>query len=242
MARLPRIDLAGVPQHVIQRGNNRSACFFSEADYAFYLECMGKAAVKYECAVHAYVLMTNHVHILLTPGRAGSVAHLMQSIGRSYVRYINNRYKRTGTLWEGRYKSCLIDSERYLLTCCRYIERNPVRAGMVPYAEDYRWSSYAVHAQGLPSDLIVAHPLYLGLGKNNEERMQAYKALFDRRMEDATDLKILRVETNRCGVAGSERFKDEMETALARRLRPGKAGRRWKRGGGEAGATELMLL
>jgi putative transposase len=223
MARLPRIDLAGIPQHVIQRGNNRSACFFADADYAFYLECLSRAAARYECAIHAYVLMTNHVHLLVTPAGVGLVAHMMQSIGRSYVRYINGVYKRTGTLWEGRYKSSLIDSERYLLSCYRYIELNPVRAGLVHRAEDYRWSSYTAHVRGEPNNVINDHPLYLAMGKDAKERMLAYRALFSDQMDD--DQKLIRREVNRSGVLGGERFKDEIEAALARRVRPGKAGR-----------------
>jgi putative transposase len=225
MARLPRIELAGIPQHVIQRGNNRSVCFFAEDDYAFYLECLNKASVKYECAVHAYVLMTNHVHLLLSPAGVGAVAHMMQSIGRSYVRYINAAHKRTGTLWEGRYKASLIDSERYLLTCYRYIELNPVRAGMVQRAEDYPWSSHATHVKEVPSNVVVDHPLYVALGKDAKERALAYQALFSHQIDDGDDLKLIRSEANRSGVLGGERFKDEIEAALARRVRPGKAGR-----------------
>jgi putative transposase len=225
MARLPRIDIAGVPTHVIQRGNNRTACFFAEADYGYYLEFLSKAAKKCACAVHAYVLMTNHVHLLLTPSDVGAVANVMQSLGRNYVKYVNAAYKRTGTLWEGRYKSSLIDSERYLLACYRYIEQNPVRAGMVKQADDYRWSSYRVHVQGLPSDLIVDHPVYTALGKDGKERAEAYRRLVENHTESADDIQHIRSETNRGGVAGSDRFKDEIESALSRRVRPGQSGR-----------------
>ena len=223
--RLPRINLAGVPQHVIQRGNNRSVCFFEEADYEFYLKCLRKAVAKYKCAVHAYVLMTNHVHLLLTPAEAGSVARVMQSVGRSYAGYINAVYKRTGTLWEGRYKAGLIDSERYLFSCYRYIELNPVRAGIVQSAEDYPWSSHAAHIKGLPDGLIVDHPLYTALGKDVAERTRSYLSIFSDRIEDAADVKLIRSETSRGGVVGGETFKDQIEAALARRVRPGKAGR-----------------
>ena len=231
MARLPRIELAGVPQHVIQRGNNRAVCFFAEADYAFYLECLNKASVKYECDVHAYALMTNHVHLLLSPARVGAVAHMMQSIGRSYVRHVNVVYKRTGTLWEGRYKASLIDTERYLLSCYRYIELNPVRAGMVQRAEEYHWSSHAAHVKAAPSSMIVDHPLYVALGKDAKERAMAYLKLFRDQTDDAADFKMIRSEANRSGVLGRERFKDEMEAALARRVRPGKAGRPRRKSG-----------
>jgi putative transposase len=225
MARLPGIDMAGVPTHVIQRGNNRTACFFAEADYAHYLEFLSKAAKKCACAVHACVLMTNHVHLLLTPSGVGAVANLMQSLDRNYVKYVNAACKRTGTLREGRYKSSLIDSERYLLACYRYIERNPVRAGMVKQADDYRWSSYGVHAQGLPSDLIVDHPVYTARGKDEKERAEAYRGLVENHTESADDIQHIRNETNRGGVAGSDRFKDEIESALSRRVRPGQSGR-----------------
>ncbi len=225
MARLPRIDMAGVPTHVIQRGNNRTACFFVDADCVYYLECLRKAAKKCECAIHAYVLMTNHVHLLITPDGVGAVANLMQSLGRNYVKYVNAVHRRTGTLWEGRYKSSLIDSERYLLACYRYIERNPVRAGMVKQAEDYRWSSYRVHAHGLPSDLIVDHPVYTALGKDEKERAKAYQGLVDDRIDNVDDIRNIRSETNRGGVVGSDLFKDTIERALTRRVRPGKSGR-----------------
>jgi len=146
MARKPRVFLQGVAQHVVQRGNNREPCFFAEADYQFYLECLAESATKYACQLHAYVLMTNHVHLLVTPENESSLSGMMQSLGRRYVRYVNHTYKRTGTLWEGRYKSSLVQSENYLLTCSRYIELNPVRANMVETPAEYRWSSYGHNA------------------------------------------------------------------------------------------------
>ena len=137
MARKPRFGLSAVPQHVIQRGNNREPCFFSEADYQFYLEYIRDAAERYQCAVHAYVLMTNHVHLLVSPEKHDSVPRFMQHIGRRYVQYINYAYRRSGTLWEGRYKASLVDVEKYLFTCYRYIELNPVRADMVRSPSEY---------------------------------------------------------------------------------------------------------
>lgn len=139
MARLPRYFMEGQPQHAIQRGNNRAPVFGAEDDYRFYLECLQEAAVRHGCAIHAYVLMTNHVHLLVTPETEGSLPKTLQSVGRRYVQYFNYTYGRTGTLWEGRYRATVIDSEHYLLTCMRYIELNPVRAGMVPQPEGYRW-------------------------------------------------------------------------------------------------------
>ncbi len=146
MPRQQRYRLPGVPQHVIQRGNNRQVTFFDNMDYRKYLDCLETAGDKYDCAIHAYVLMTNHVHLLMTPSEPDSISKVMQSVGRQYVQYINWSYKRTGTLWEGRYKASPIESERYLLTCYRYIELNPVRAGMVASPADYAWSSYRHNA------------------------------------------------------------------------------------------------
>jgi putative transposase len=149
MARLPRFVIPGQPQHVIQRGNDRQAIFRVEQDYSFYLEKLQEAAEKHQCDIHAYVLMTNHVHLLITPHTETGIGKTLQSIGRYYVQYFNHCYKRTGTLWEGRYKATLIDSEGYLLTCMRYIELNPVRANnMVNHPSDYPWSSYRSNALG----------------------------------------------------------------------------------------------
>ena len=149
MARLQRIVVPGQALHIVQRGNNRQAVFFAEEDYLFYLDSLGRAAENTGCQIHAYVLMSNHVHLLVTPQSEEGPSRLMQSVGRSYVRYVNAAYRRSGTLWEGRFKSALIDSERYLLVCSRYIELNPVRARMVERPDDYRWSSYRANALGL---------------------------------------------------------------------------------------------
>ena len=148
MARLGRYLLPEQPLHVIQRGNNRAPIFFGVEDYARYRAWLAAAAAEYGCAIHAYVLMTNHVHLLVTPRQAESLPRAMQSLGRRYVRYVNAAYHRTGTLWEGRYRAAPIDSEAYLLACSRYIELNPVRAGMVRHPRDYRWSSWHANAQG----------------------------------------------------------------------------------------------
>ena len=146
MSRQPRLDLPDVPQHVVQRGNDRIACFRDDTDRHLYLKTLGDVATSFSCALHAYVLMTNHVHLLVTPSDAGSVARLMQSLGRRYVSAFNHRHERTGTLWEGRYKSCLVDCGRYLLACDRYIELNPVRAGLAQRPGDYRWSSHRANS------------------------------------------------------------------------------------------------
>ena len=169
MSRPPRLELPGVPLHVIQRGNNRAACFFGEVDRRFYLQCLAKSAARTDCAIHAYVLMTNHVHLLVTPGAPGSAAAMLQDIGRRYVRVINTIHGRTGTLWEGRFKSSLVDTERYLLTCHRYIELNPVRAGLAAHPSAYPWSSHAHYAAGKSNNLITEHAAFRGLGATPAE-------------------------------------------------------------------------
>ena len=179
MARLPRIVVPGQPQHVIQRGNNRDITFVAEEDYQFYLEKLTEACQRFNCDLHAYVLMTNHVHLLMTPHTENGLSKVMQSLGRIYVQYFNYRYKRTGTLWEGRYKATLLDSERYLLTCYRYIELNPVRAGMVSDPAEYPWSSYCENALGKDTHKLKPHDLYCRLGQTKEERTQAYQILFE---------------------------------------------------------------
>ncbi len=157
MPRRARLSLPGIPWHIIQRGNNRAVCFHAEADYQFYLHYLNEFANKFGCQLHAYVLMTNHVHLLLTPAREDSAGLLMKHLGQRYVQYVNRTYQRTGTLWEGRFRSCLTQTEDYVLACYRYIELNPVRAGMVMKPQDYRWSSYHANGLGKPNALITPH-------------------------------------------------------------------------------------
>ena len=177
MARLPRLTLLGYPHHIIQRGNNRQAIFATAADYQTMLDLLAENARKFDVAVHAYVLMSNHFHLLATPHTADGLPQMMQAVGRSYVRYFNDSQKRSGTLWEGRYKSTLIQTERYLLACMVYIDLNPVRAGLVAQAGDYPWSSYG-HYTGLRSDkLITPHPLVWELGNTPFAREAAYAEL-----------------------------------------------------------------
>jgi len=223
MSRQPRFVLPGQPQHVIQRGNNRDIIFVCDDDYRFYLEKLGDACKRFECELHAYVLMTNHVHLLMTPQTTQSISKVMQSVGRYYVQYFNHQYQRTGTLWEGRYKSSLLDSESYLLTCHRYIELNPVRAGMVDHPSDYPWSSYACNAVGKINPLISPHALYLQLGASDEERRNNYRELFDAHI-DARDLNEIRDATNKSWVLGSDRFKEDIEALTARQAKPKKRG------------------
>jgi putative transposase len=213
-----------MPQHIVQRGNNRSACFFDPADYRFYLDSLSRAAQRHACAVHAYVLMTNHVHLLVTQEVEYGVSHLMQSVGRKYVRYINDRYRRTGTLWEGRYKASLIDAESYLLTCYRYIELNPVRAAMVERPGQYAWSSYRYNGLGKSDALVTPHEVYVALDDGGEERRAVYRGLFSQHV-DGEMLRSIRITLNRELVMGTEKFKDRIERQLARRVKPGKAGR-----------------
>lgn len=228
MPRSARIKHSGAPQHVIQRGNNRTACFFADEDYRTYLGSLLDGATRYGCDIHAYVLMTNHVHLLVTPETDESLSLMMRYLGSRYVQYVNHTYRRSGTLWEGRYKSSLIDSEGYLLTCCRYIELNPVRAGMVEGASGYKWSSYGAHALGQANQLIRHHPCYLALGATDEARRAAYQNLFHNQVDDAS-LKAIREAVNSGTVLGSERFKDEIEAVLARSVRLGMPGRPKKR-------------
>lgn len=224
MARLPRYCLPDYPQHVIQRGNNRSPIFVSEEDYSCYTNCLLDALPRYAAEIHAYVFMTNHVHLLITPRRPDSLARILQSVGRRYVRYFNDRYQRTGTLWEGRYKATIIDSELYLLRCSRYLDLNPVRAGMVAHPGDYRWSSYSAHADGAADRLIVEHPCYLALGSTPEERQGAYRALFENPESDLP-VDAIREATNKAWVLGSGPFQRQIATAIQRRVRPMPLGR-----------------
>ena len=216
MARLPRFVIPGQPQHVIQRGNNRQAIFCTESDYHFYLEKLYEAAQKHRCDIHAYVLMTNHVHLLVTPQSEEGIGKMMQMLGRYYVQYFNYSYKRTGTLWEGRYKATVIDTEQYLLTCMRYIELNPVRAqGMVDHPSEYPWSSYRCNALGEAVRLVMAHQEYKHLGTTSEQRESAYRQLFHSHISDMT-LEAIREATNKAWVLGSESFKHRMEKELNR--------------------------
>ncbi len=217
MPRRMRLDLPGVPLHVVQRGNNRQGTFFADADRLFYLQCLREAAEQHSCDIHAYVLITNHVHLLVTPYVSRAVSRLMQSVGRRYVQYVNYTYRRTGTLWEGRFKASLVEDEPYLLRCYRYIELNPVRAKMVDRPDQYRWSSFAYHALGESNPLIRDHPLYIALGRTADERRHAYQTLF-RHQVDLPELKEIREALNYELVLGTEGFRQKLEGALGRRV------------------------
>lgn len=224
MPRRARLSIPGIPWHIIQRGNNRSVCFYAEEDYQFYLHYLEEFAAKFGCAVHAYVLMTNHVHLLLTPQQSDSAALLMKHLGQRYVQYINRTYRRSGTLWEGRFRSCVTQTEDYVLACYRYIELNPVRAGMVMRPQDYRWSSYHANAMGKESSLIVPHAEFQRLGRTDVVRREAYRALFKAHLDEEIVGQI-RSATNGNYALGGERFQREIETALGRRAKRGKSGR-----------------
>ena len=215
MARQPRIDLPGIPQHVVQRGNDRQACFASEADYLRYLQELREASSKHDCAVHAYVLMTNHVHLLATPTATGAISRMMQAVGRRYVGSFNARYRRTGTLWEGRFKAALVDTDRYLLTCYRYIELNPVRAHMTNDPADYPWSSYHHNAMGQSTPLITPHQQYMLLATTPAARQAVYRALVHEHVEEK-HLDDLRQHTKQQRAWGSASFQQQIE-ALAQR-------------------------
>lgn len=218
---------AGFPQHVIQRGNNCEACFFADEDYAAYLHWLERAANVYRVAIHAYVLMANHVHLLATPGMDGGISRMMQYLGRHYVQYVNRTYHRSGTLWERRFRAHLVETGRYLLTLYRYIERNPVRAGVVETPEQYRWSSIGDHLNPGNGSFLVDHEAYLRLGETSQDRARVYAALVGQPLE-APVLCEIRTAANRGIVLGSERFKDELESQLGRRVRLGKPGRKPK--------------
>ncbi len=224
MPRRARLSLPGIPWHIIQRGNNRAVCFCAEQDYRRYLDELADLSRRFACRVHAYVLMTNHVHMLLTPEKADSAARLMKHLGQRYVQYFNRAYRRSGTLWDGRFRSCLTQSEDYVLACYRYIELNPVRAGMVRHPRDYRWSSFHANGDGRPDPLLSPHEEYLRLARTDSERLVAYRALFRPPM-DPQLIDAIRQATNGNYVLGGKRFQREMGALLKRRVTRGVAGR-----------------
>jgi len=217
MARLPRLCLPDIPQHIIQRGTNRQVCFAAPDDFAAYAHWLAKAAKDNDVAIHAWVFMTNHVHLLVTPKSDGGISKMMQNLGRHYVRYFNHTYKRTGTLWEGRFKSCVIDSENYLLICQRYIELNPVRAGMVETPEQYAWSSYHANGLGKPAKFWTPHGEYLKLGQTDGERIKAYQALFSSQV-DQNIVKDIRASVQKELALGNDKFKQQIEALTGRRV------------------------
>jgi putative transposase len=224
MPRRARLRLAGLPLHIIQRGNNRTACFFTDEDYALYLHHLGEMAREFHCALHAYVLMTNHVHLLLTPALPDGPSLLMKHLGQRYVQYVNRSYRRSGTLWEGRFRSSIVQESGYFLRCHCYIELNPVRADMVRHPRDFPWSSYRANAGLAASRLLTPHGEYLTLGKHESERATAYQELF-RSTLDPAQVEEIRSTVNGGFALGSERFKAQIAAMLERRVEPGAPGR-----------------
>jgi len=220
----PRFNLPGVPQHIIQRGNYREPCFNSAEDYRRYLVDLKQSALKYHCHIHAYVLMTNHIHLLVTPMVENGVSQMMQALGSRYVKYVNTTCRLSGDLWQGCYKSSLIDSDYYLLSCMCYIELNPVRANLVESPGDYRWSSYQQNAYSGKDDLIENHPVYTMLGQNSDERQYVYRGLFQRHIDNDIVHQI-RDALNHELVLGRVQFKDKIEEINKRQMRLGIPGR-----------------
>ncbi len=242
MPRRPRTHLDDVPLHIVQRGHNREPCFFAEEDYYAYLHWLGEALRQADAALHAYALMTNHVHLLLTPRKAESVPLLLISLGRRYVQYINTTYRRTGTLWDSRYKSSLIQAETYLLECMRYIELNPVRAAMVEDPAHYRWTSYRANGLGQADALVSPHALYLAQGRSAAARQQAYRALFRTQLDRAA-VDDIRLALNQNQPLGNSRFYSKIARMMGerRQARPRGRPRALKATGPGAGQGELEL-
>jgi len=223
MSRPWRLILPGVALHIIQRGNNRSACFREDSDYLTYLAHLRHLSGKYGCHLHAYCLMTNHVHLLMTPENIAGCALLMRDLGRSYVRYFNRRHGRTGTLWEGRFRSCVAESPLYVLACYRYIELNPVRAGMVQHPEGYLWSSYAVNGGMRTDPMIEFHEDFVALAADSPSRHAAYRALCDEKLDEGIRDSI-RNATNGGYPLASDSFKAVVIAPLGARTQRGKPG------------------
>jgi putative transposase len=239
MPRQARFIVPHVAVHIIQRGNNRAACFRVESDYHIYLLHLRDLAVQLGCALHAYCLMTNHVHLLLTPPSADACIVLMRNLGQRYVQYFNKRHDRTGTLWEGRFRSCVTESARYVLACYRYIEMNPVRAGLALAAADYPWSSHRDNA-GLKADAsLTPHVEYTALGLEIEARRAAYLKLFGETV-DPDLLRSIRAATNGGYPLGSESFKAQVNPG-ERRLERARPGRPRQSENSEHGADDRTL-
>jgi len=224
MARLPRLTISGCPHHIIQRGNNRQAIFASVADYQVLLDLLGDNARKFGVAIHAYVLMSNHFHLLATPEAQDSLPQMMQAVGRRYVRYFNAMQGRTGTLWEGRYKSTLIQTDRYLLACMAYIDLNPVHAGLAAQARDYPWSSHGHYIGQRTDKSITPHPLYWALGNTPFAREAAYAALVQAGIS-AEQQSVLTESALRGWALGDADFIADLQKRTVRRVSKTSAGR-----------------
>jgi putative transposase len=219
MARRPRCFVDGQVHHVVQRGNNRTALFVGENDYQFMVTCLKPAWEVHGVAIHAYALMKTHIHLLVTPSSATSLPRLMQSVGVRFAAYVNHRRRRTGALFEGRYRDALINSESYFVACMRYIENNPVRAGVVRRPGDFPWSSYRANALGRDNELVMPHPIYCSMGRTTEERTSHYRALFRAPLPDET-VKAIRDNTNGAWVLGEADFRAWIEATTGQRTAP----------------------
>lgn len=215
MSRRPRIHVDGFPLHIVQRGHNREPCFFADRDYSAYRRWLAEALADAQCELHAYALMSNHVHLLVTPAQAKLVPRLLIALGRRYVQYINATYNRSGTLWESRYKSSLIDTETYLLACMRYIDLNPVRAGIVANPAEYRWTSCRTNGYGARDDLVKPHAVYRQLGEDAASRQAVYRRMLGVELEDAVLFDIRRA-IGRGAPLGTPRFREALGRALGR--------------------------
>jgi putative transposase len=224
MPRVPRLSLPGFPLHVVQRGNNRQDVFFHQSGYTFYLDKLFESANLYDVSVHAYVCMTNHVHILATPVDKNGISQMMQRLGSMYTAGVNALNRRTGSLWEGRFRSSLIDSDRYCLACYRYIELNPVRAGLVDHPADYRWSSYRSNALGKRGYPLQLHPEWLALGHTRKQCRKRYADLVDEQLSPEL-MGHVRYGVRKGLPTGSSQFKTKIEQALNIRLSTGRCGR-----------------
>ncbi|MGE3477148.1 MAG: transposase [Rhodospirillaceae bacterium] len=224
MARLGRYFVADQPLHVIQRGNNKSRIFFTRDDATAFLGWLGDAAARYGLSIHAYALMPNHIHLLASPQDAESLPRTMQSVGRRYVRYLNRRIERSGTLWEGRYRATVVDTDTYFMRVARYIELNPVRAALSPDPASYRWSSHRANALGAADPLVTPHALYESLGADASARADSYRALFAESLTENM-LAAIRGATNRGWALGDDAFQDRMSAAGGRRAKPLAKGR-----------------
>lgn len=215
MARQPRLDLPGIPQHVVQRGNNRLPCFLDDDDRQRYLTLLREALLDTGCKLHAYVLMDNHVHLLLSPPAISAIGRLMQKLGRGYVGQFNARHRRTGTLWEGRYKASLVDSESYVLHCQRYIDLNPVRARMTDDPAEYPWSSCPAHCGRRSDAMLTPHPAYTALASGPEARSEAYRLLLREALPD-DDLMAIRTYLQQQRALGQDDFRTMVEAKTQR--------------------------
>ena len=217
MPRPPRLVVPNYPHHVILRGNNRSAIFNKDEDRRFFIMCLKEAKEKTGSKIYSYCLMTNHVHFVIVPSKEDALGDMMQSLGRKYVQYINRNYNRTGTLWEGRFRSGLISNDNYLLVCSKYIELNPVRSKMIKNPGDYPWSSYRRKAEGEDDPIVDIDPLYKDLGKTDRERQSNYRKWFTRELSP-DNMKLIRHATQKGGIIGNESFINMITKMVGRRV------------------------